>query len=183
MCWRAGGRRDARGFPSRAQRCGTSVLGSDVRMSKALTYFQRSPRATWSCPKDPAEADGGEFTRHRSRCLGRDGDLTATTNPQFATGPQKCVVLGPVGENSHARNADAILMCRWEASLQLTTPCFCWLRAVCLRAAPTKRLAPLGSHGTTQNCRGDSGQKCVGGAWTPCHEMKGVLAGGGRMEV
>jgi len=111
-------------------------LGSDVGMSKALTYFQRSPRATWSCPKDPAEADGGEFTRHHLRCLGRDGDLTATTNPQFATGPQKCVVLGPVGENSHARNADAILMCCWEASLQLTTPFLFSLQGPLLASCP-----------------------------------------------
>jgi hypothetical protein len=43
---------------------GTLVPGSDVGMSKALTYFQRSPRATWSCPKGPAGADRGEFTRH-----------------------------------------------------------------------------------------------------------------------
>ena len=36
--------------------------------------------------------------------------LTASTNPQLATGPQKCVVLGPVGElmNCMRRDDDAI---------------------------------------------------------------------------
>ena len=29
---------------------------------------------------------------------------TAATNPQFATGPQKCVVFGPVGEFTHRAN-------------------------------------------------------------------------------
>jgi len=42
-------------------------------------------------------------TRRRPRRRRR----TATTNPQFATGPQKCVVLGPVGELINARNAMA----------------------------------------------------------------------------
>jgi hypothetical protein len=41
--------------------------------------------------------------RARRRRRGR----TARTNPQFATGPQKCVVLGPVGELINARNAMA----------------------------------------------------------------------------
>ena len=27
----------------------------------------------------------------------KNNDITARTNPQFATGPQKCVVVGPVG--------------------------------------------------------------------------------------
>jgi|TARA_B110000483_G_scaffold23731_1_gene27740 hypothetical protein len=31
---------------------------------------------------------------------------TAATNPQFATGPQKCVVFGPVGEFTHRANAE-----------------------------------------------------------------------------
>lgn len=30
------------------------------------------------------------------------GLRTAITKPQFATGPQKCVVLGPVGESMNA---------------------------------------------------------------------------------
>jgi len=33
---------------------------------------------------------------------------TAATNPQFATGPQKCVVFGPVGEFTQRANADII---------------------------------------------------------------------------
>lgn len=38
--------------------------------------------------------------------------LTASTNPQLATGPQKCVVLGPVGElmNCMRRDDDAIYL-------------------------------------------------------------------------
>ena len=43
-------------------------------------------------------------TRRRPR---RRRRRTARTNPQFATGPQKCVVLGPVGELINARNAMA----------------------------------------------------------------------------
>ena len=34
----------------------------------------------------------------------------ATTNPQLATGPQKCVVLGPVGELIHVLSAPDILV-------------------------------------------------------------------------
>jgi hypothetical protein len=36
----------------------------------------------------------------------RQGKLTASTNPQLATGPQKCVVLGPVGESQKAFKRD-----------------------------------------------------------------------------
>lgn len=32
--------------------------------------------------------------------------LTASTNPQLATGPQKCVVLGPVGELMNCMRRD-----------------------------------------------------------------------------
>ena len=38
--------------------------------------------------------------------LGTRGGLTATTKPQLATGPQKCVVVGPTGERIHALNLD-----------------------------------------------------------------------------
>lgn len=43
----------------------------------------------------------------RSQFL-RNEELTATTNPQFATGPQKCVVLGPTGEFQNALMAAMI---------------------------------------------------------------------------
>jgi len=33
-------------------------------------------------------------------------EIPAITNPQLATGPQKCVVLGPVGEFRNARRLD-----------------------------------------------------------------------------
>lgn len=33
--------------------------------------------------------------------------LTASTKPQLATGPQKCVVLGPVGESTKALRREA----------------------------------------------------------------------------
>ena len=33
---------------------------------------------------------------------------TAATNPQLATGPQKCVVFGPTGLFQNARNEEAI---------------------------------------------------------------------------
>ena len=36
---------------------------------------------------------------------------TAATNPQFATGPQKCVVFGPVGEFTQRANAEDIIFC------------------------------------------------------------------------
>ncbi len=37
-----------------------------------------------------------------------DESLTASTKPQLATGPQKCVVRGPVGEFTHAFKDEAI---------------------------------------------------------------------------
>jgi hypothetical protein len=55
--------------------------------------------------------------------------LTASTNPQLATGPQKCVVLGPVGELTNCmRRDDAILFCAfvfWTAIRVECVRCDC----------------------------------------------------------
>eukprot|EP00982_Pelagococcus_subviridis_P011245 31072-Pelagococcus_subviridis.AAC.7 len=55
------------------------------------------PLYTTSAPVMGADTSSGDFVVSFK---------PARTKPQFATGPQKCVVFGPVGEATHRANAE-----------------------------------------------------------------------------